>query len=106
MKFKVNDEVIVIAGSDKGKIGKILKIDAKNNKVTIKDVNVVTKHVKPTQQKTDGEIKQFEAPINASNVAFLVKKATKDQPAQYSKLKFEVKGDKKVRIVKKTGKVA
>ncbi|WP_444850927.1 50S ribosomal protein L24 [Mycoplasma iguanae] len=104
MKLKINDEVIVIAGSHKGKIGKILKVYPKTQKVTVKDVNVVTKHVKPNQQKTEGSIESFEAPIHASNVAILVKKATKDKPAEYSKIKTEVKDGKKIRIAKKTGK--
>lgn len=104
MKLKVNDEVIVIAGSHKGKTGKILKVYPKTQKVTIKDINVVTKHVKPNQQKNDGGIETFEAPIHVSNVAFLIKKAVKDQPAQYSKIGLQVKDKTKTRIAKKTGK--
>ncbi|UUM19190.1 50S ribosomal protein L24 [Mycoplasma sp. 1018B] len=103
MKFKKHDEVIIIAGSHKGKIGTIEKIDTKKNLVWIKDINKVTKHVKPTQGQ-DGQIKQIEAPIHASNLSILVKKATKNSPAVYSKIGYEFKNDKKIRINRKTKK--
>ncbi|MGY6171907.1 50S ribosomal protein L24 [Candidatus Mycoplasma pogonae] len=105
MKFKVNDEVIVIAGSHKGKTGKVLQVFPKVNRLTIKDINVVTKHVKPSQQKTEGGIETFEAPIDASNVAYLLKKASKDKPAEYTRIGYLVKDGLRVRVAKKTGKV-
>ncbi|KKB27056.1 LSU ribosomal protein L24p (L26e) [Mycoplasmopsis meleagridis] len=103
MKFKKNDEVVIIAGSHKNKVGKIEKIDNKRNLVWIKDINKVTKHIKP-QQGQDGQIKQIEAPIHASNISILVKKATKNSPAVFSKIGYEIKGDKKVRISRRTKK--
>ncbi|AKA50100.1 50S ribosomal protein L24 [Mycoplasmopsis gallinacea] len=105
VKFKKNDEVIVIAGKEKGKTGRIEKVLHKANKVIIKDLNIVTKHNKPSQQNQDGSISNIEAPIHASNVAILVKKASKDKPAQYSKIGYSLNKDgKKVRIAKKTKK--
>lgn len=104
MKIRKNDEVIVISGSHKGKTGQVLEVFPKTQKVTIKDINKVTKHVKPSQQKNEGGIETFEAPIHISNVALLVKKASKDKPASYSKIGIQIKDGKKVRIVKKTGK--
>ncbi|WP_406613878.1 50S ribosomal protein L24 [Mycoplasma corogypsi] len=105
MKLKKNDEVIVIAGKEKGKIGTIEKVLAKENRVIIKGLNIVTKHNKPTQQNHDGSITEIEAPIHASNVAYLVKKATKTASATYSKLGYTTNKDgKKVRVVRKTKK--
>lgn len=104
MKLKINDQVVVIAGSHKGQVGKILKINDKKNTVVVKDINIVTKHVKPSQQKTDGSIERFEAPIHASNVALLLKKATKDKPNVYTKIGYKVVDGKKTRIARKTGK--
>ncbi|WP_370629454.1 50S ribosomal protein L24 [Mycoplasma sp. Ms02] len=104
MKFKKNDEVIVIAGKEKGKIGKIESIDHKKQAVIIKDLNLVTKHNKPTQQNQDGSISTKEAPIHVSNVAYLVKKAGKSTPAKTSKIGYLVKDGKKVRIARKTKK--
>lgn len=105
VKFKKGDEVIVIAGREKGKIGRIEKIDSKKQTVIIKDLNMVTKHNKPSQMNTEGSISNIEAPIHVSNVAYLVKKAGKNTNAQFSKIGFQVNKDgKKVRIAKKTKK--
>ncbi|UUD35989.1 50S ribosomal protein L24 [Mycoplasmopsis citelli] len=105
VKFKKNDEVIVIAGKEKGKVGTILKVLHDKNAVVVKDLNIVTKHNKPSQQNQDGTITTKEAPIHASNVAYLIKKETKDKPAQYSKLGYKINKDgKKVRVARKTKK--
>ncbi|QSF13954.1 50S ribosomal protein L24 [Mycoplasma sp. Mirounga ES2805-ORL] len=104
MKFRKNDEVIVTTGQYKGRMGKIIKTDEKANKVWIKDINIVTKHNKPTQGQ-DGKITKFEAPIDASNIAVLVKKATKTSVAVYSKIGYSFNKDgKKIRINKRTKK--
>lgn len=104
IKFKKNDEVIVIAGKNKWKVGRITKTDPKNNRVYLQDINTVTKHVKPSQGR-DGAIEQKPAPIHASNIALLVKKATKTTPAQYSKVGFKLNKDgQKVRVARKTQK--
>ena len=56
MNFKVGDEVVVIAGSDKGKKGKIIKTLKNENKVVVEGVHVVKKHQKPTGQETGGSL--------------------------------------------------
>ncbi|WP_025755417.1 50S ribosomal protein L24 [Mycoplasmopsis cricetuli] len=105
IKFKKNDEVIVIAGKEKGKTGSVEKILHSKNALIIKGLNLVTKHNKPSQQNQDGTITNIEAPIHVSNVAYLVKKETKDKPAQFSKLGYKIdKNEKKVRVIKKTKK--
>ncbi|UWD34300.1 50S ribosomal protein L24 [Mesomycoplasma molare] len=104
MKIRKNDEVIVISGSNKGKIGQVLEVYPKTQKVIVKDVNKKTKHNKPSQTKNEGSIEVKEFPIHVSKVALLVKKATKDKPAQYSKIGYKLINGKKVRVVKKTGK--
>lgn len=76
MKLKLNDEVIVIAGKDKGKKGKIIKLLRKQDKVVVEKVNIVTKHIKKTSQKP-GEKIQFEAPVHASNVMIIDPKTGK-----------------------------
>ncbi|MBU4692667.1 50S ribosomal protein L24 [Mycoplasma sp. CSL7503-lung] len=105
IKFKKDDQVIVIAGKEKGKIGVIEKIFHKTNRVIVKDVNIVTKHNKPTQQNQDGSITEMAAPIHASNVAYLVKKSSKTSKQQTSKLGYKInKNGKKVRVARKTQK--
>lgn len=104
-KLRKEDEVIVIAGKEKGKVGKIVSINNKTNTVIVKDLNKVTKHKKPSQSDTEGGIKIFEAPIHASNVALILKKGTKTTPATYTKLGIKINKDgTKKRIAKKTKK--
>ena len=77
MNFKVGDKVVVIAGKDKGKEGKIIKTLKNDNKVVVEGINMVTKHVKPSAQNDNGGIIKVEAPIHASNVMILDPKTKK-----------------------------
>ena len=70
MKIKKGDTVQVITGTDKGKEGKVVSVDAKNNKVVVEGVNMVSKHTKPNAQNQNGGIVRMEAPINVSNVMY------------------------------------
>ncbi len=100
-KFRKNDEVLVISGSNKGKKGKIRSI-FKKEKVIIDGVNVVTIH-KKASSSTSGEIKKIEKPIHISNISHI----DVNRPA---KIGFRIEsGDgkgffRKSRILKKTGK--
>ena len=97
MNFKQGDKVVVIAGSSKGKAGKITKVLRCSNKVVVEGVNMVKKHVKPNGQ-TAGSIIEMEAPIHASNVMMIDPKTKKATRAGY-----KMEGDKKVRVSKKSG---
>lgn len=77
MNFKVGDKVVVIAGKDKGKEGKIIKTLKNDNKVVVEGINMVTKHVKPSAQNENGGIIKVEVPIHASNVMILDPKTKK-----------------------------
>ncbi len=68
MKFRIDDEVQVIAGADKGRRGKILKIDREKNKVVVEGIARVWKHVRRSQKNPQGGRLNKEMPINASNV--------------------------------------
>ena len=68
MKIKVGDEVVVIAGKDKGKNGKVIKTIRSEDKVVVEGINIVKKHVKPNNQNDKGGIFDIEAPIHVSNV--------------------------------------
>ena len=68
MKIKVGDTVTVIAGSDKGKTGKVTKTIKKDNRVIVEGVHIVHKHVKPNRMNETGGILEVEAPIHVSNV--------------------------------------
>lgn len=102
MKIKRGDKVVVIAGKDKDKEGKILSVDRKNNKVIVEGVNIIRKHQKPNAVNHNGGIISKEAPIDASNVMYLHNgKATR---IGYKIEEIEGKRIKK-RIIKKTGEV-
>lgn len=70
MKLRTGDKVTVIAGADKGKTGKILKV--LDDTVIVEGVHVVKKHVKPKYNGGTGEIVETEAPIHRSNVKVVV----------------------------------
>ncbi|MBR5266649.1 MAG: 50S ribosomal protein L24 [Lachnospiraceae bacterium] len=95
-KIKKDDMVIVIAGKDKDKTGKVLSV--KEGKVIVEGVNVVKKHTKPNQMNQNGGIVEKEAAIDVSNVMLLV-------DGKATRVGFEVKDGKKVRVAKATGKV-
>ena len=68
MKIKVNDQVEIIAGKDKGKTGRVLRTLIKKDKVVVEGLNLVKKHTKPNQNNEGGGIFDIEAPIHVSNV--------------------------------------
>ena len=86
MNLKVGDKVVVIAGSSKGKEGKITKTLKSENRVIVEGVNVVKKHKKGNGQETGG-ILETEAPIHISNVKLVnvEKKETKKESKKESK---------------------
>jgi len=84
MKVKVGDKVKVIAGSNKGKEGKVIEIIKSKDKVIVEKVNIVKKHVKPNGQNDKGGIVEMEAPIHVSNVK-LIKDEKKDKKEKKEK---------------------
>ncbi len=98
MKLKTGDKVVVIAGRDKGKEGKIVAVDKKNNRVLVEGVNMVSKHTKPNMQHQQGGIVKKENYIHASNVMYVPN-------GKPTRLGAVIKDGKKVRVAKKTGEV-
>ena len=96
MTIKTGDNVLVIAGKDKGKIGKVTAVNADLNKVLVENVNVVTKHQKPRSQQDKGGIVKKSAPIDASNVQVVCPVCGKATRVAHA----EIEG-KKVRVCKK-----
>ncbi|MDO3386205.1 50S ribosomal protein L24 [Gilvimarinus sp. SDUM040013] len=97
-KIKRDDEVIVIAGRDKGKRGKVVRV-LSEDKLIVGGINLVKKHQKPNPQLgVAGGIVEKEAAINVSNVA-IYNAAT----GKADRVGFKLEGDKKVRVFKSTG---
>lgn len=74
---KRGDTVVIISGKDDGKKGEILKVYPKTNRVIVKGVNMITKHVKPNMANRQGGMVHQEAPVNASNVMLYCAKCSK-----------------------------
>ena len=100
-KLKIGDKVKVIAGKDKGKESEIIAVNREKNTVTLKGINMMTKHQKAVRGKEAGIVEK-EAPINASNVMLLVNGKTTRVGVRV--LKDEKTGKvEKVRYAKSTG---
>ncbi len=97
MYLKKGDTVIVITGVDKGKEG-VIKNVLKNGKIVVENINFAKKHVKPNAINTIGGIVEKEMAISASNV-MLIDPETKKP----TRIRFEVKEGKKIRVAKKSG---
>ncbi len=99
LKFKTGDKVIVISGKDKGREGTIAKMYPKKEKVVIPGVNIYKKHIKK-QVAADGKGGVYELPraMHWSKVALIDPKSGKP-----TRVRFETKKDKKVRVSKKSG---
>ncbi len=100
MKLKKNDNVKVMVGKDKGKTGRILKIDHEKQRVIVQGVNMVKKTMRKRSEQDQGGIKEIESPIHVSNVAYLLKNGQTTRIG----MKIDEKGVK-TRFAKKTGEV-
>jgi len=100
LKLKKNDTVIVIAGREKGKTGKILKVLIEKNRACVEKLMIVKKHVRPTKQNPQGGIVDKEASIHLSNLMYYCTRCSKGV-----RLGAKTVGQKKVRVCKKCQEV-
>ena len=98
-KIRKGDRVVVLSGKDKGRTGEVVKSMPKEGKVVVSGVNVHARHRKPSQLNPQGGIERKEAPLHVSKVAI----ATAD--GKPSRVRFEVRDGKKVRVAAKTGEL-
>ena len=98
-RIKKDDTIVVIAGKQKGTRGKVLRVFPKTERVLIEGVNVVTKHIKPSQQNPQGGRVRREAPIHISNVML-----ADPQTGEPTRVRINTLGDgKRVRVAVKSG---
>lgn len=95
--LKVNDQVEIIAGKDKGRVGKIIRLITKSNKAVVERANMIKRHTKPTATNQQGQIVEKEAPIHVSNLMLVCPKCTKTVRAA----KRILEDGSKVRVCKK-----
>ena len=100
MFIKKGDKVVVITGKDKGKVGTVIEAQPKKDRVVVEGVNIIKKHVKNSQDAPQGGIVEKEASIHISNLALIDPKTKKT-----TRVGFEVRDGKKVRISKKSNVV-
>ena len=97
-KIKRDDEVIVIAGKDKGKEGTISFVDPKSNKAVVDGINMAIRHTRQSQTSQGGRLPKA-MPMELSNLSYV------DANGKATRVGFKIKNDKKVRIAKSTGDV-
>ena len=95
-KLRKGDDVVVLAGKDKGKKGTIVSVDPKSGKAVVDGVNIAIRHQKQTQATQGGRTPKA-MPIDLSNLAFV------DKNGKATRVGFRMDGDKKVRFAKTTG---
>ena len=118
MKIHKNDKVIIIAGKDKGKAGKVLQVFPGRNRISVEGLNLLIKHMRPKRQNEKGQRIEFPAPLNVSNMMVVCPKCNK--PARIGYKTVETKKsrttgtendpgqketEKKVKITKKKHRV-
>ncbi len=99
LHIKKDDTVIVLAGEDKGKTGKVLKVFVDKQRALVEGINIVKKSAKPSAKHPQGGIIEQEAPIHISNLSLIDPKSGK---ATRIAIKINEDG-KKVRVAKKSG---
>lgn len=100
LKVKVGDIVRIVAGDHKGVEGKIMKVDFEKNKAIVEGANLVSKHEKPSAKNPQGGIVKKEALIHISNLSLIDSKS-----GNTTRVGYEVRDGKKVRISKKSNEV-
>jgi large subunit ribosomal protein L24 len=99
--IKKDDKVKIITGKDKGKIGKVLKIVNKKDRILVENINVIKRHTRPTAQNRQGGIVESEAPIHRSNVMLMCNKCVKPVRIKMQRLD----DGKKVRVCRKCNEI-
>lgn len=97
MKIKSNDKVKIIAGKDKGKSGKVIKVISADNRIIIEGINLVKRHIKSRKRGEQGQTVTASSPINASNAILICPKCNKETRIGY----LVLEGGEKHRVCKK-----
>ena len=99
IKIKKGDQVIVLAGGDKGQTGEVVRVIPSKNRAVVQSLNMIKKHTKPSATSPQGGIVEMEAPIHISNLALV-----DPDTGKATKVGYKMEDDKKVRFAKKSGK--
>lgn len=95
-KIKQGDQVLITAGQDKGKAGKVARVLPQENKVVVEGLNLQKKNIRPKKKEESGQVVEFPAPMDTSNVKLFCPNC--DQP---TRVEFSEEGEEKFRVCKK-----
>jgi len=100
MKIRKEDEVVVISGKDRGKTGKVLRVDRAKERVYVEGLNIIKRHQRPSQANPNAEagVIEREGPIHVSNVALMDPKDNKP-----TRIAIKREGGKRYRVAKRSG---
>jgi large subunit ribosomal protein L24 len=98
MKIRRDDEVLVISGKDKGKTGRVLRVDPVKERVFVEGLNIVKRHQRPNQMGQQGGVIEKEGPIHVSNVAMLDPKDGKP-----TRVGIDREDGRRFRVAKRSG---
>ena len=96
MKIKKGDNVLVAAGKDKGRTGKVMRVLPRELKILVEGINLKKKHAKPKRQGEKGQVVEIPAPMDASNVKLICPKCGKA-----TRVGYKIEGGNKQRVCKK-----
>ncbi|MBU0986105.1 MAG: 50S ribosomal protein L24 [Proteobacteria bacterium] len=99
--LKKDDKVKIVAGKDKGKIGKVVGIKQKKNRILIENINIIKRHARPSAKNRQGGIIETEAPIHWSNVMLMCNKCV--TPVRIKMRRLE--DGKKIRVCRECGEI-
>ena len=100
LHIRKGDQVVVVAGADKGEQGKVLTVDRRKNRAIVEGINMVSRHTRPDTDNPDGGIIKQEAGVHVSNLMLIDPKSGKP-----TRTGTKMDGNKKVRFAKKSGEV-
>lgn len=100
-QLRKDDKVKIIAGKDKGKIGKVLKVERKNSRILVENINMIKRHSKPSAQNRQGGIIEREAPLHWSNAMLMCNKCISPVRIQIK----ELEDGKKKRVCRKCNEI-
>jgi large subunit ribosomal protein L24 len=98
MRIKKDDTILIIAGKDKGKKGKVLKSLPKENKIIVEGLNIAKKHARPKKQGEKGQIIEVSRPIDSSNIKLVCPRC-----GQAARVGYKITENEKYRVCKKCG---
>lgn len=96
MRIRKGDQIQIIAGKDRGKSGKVLRVISENSKIVVEGLNLMKKHMKPKKSGEKGQRVEIPSPISISNVMLVCPKCGK-----LTRVGFEISKESKLRICKK-----